>query len=112
MKILSEKRILEIVGNSKDVYVCLLNLYKEVLPFDWEDIENLKPWGVQINEKTAQFILQEMHNEYTGHDGDPWIVNSLFLNKGFSCQHNDLKDWEVRITDDCFTLKTRRDERN
>jgi|BioPla2DNA2_1021312.scaffolds.fasta_scaffold41612_4 hypothetical protein len=106
-KNLSEERILEIVGSSKDVYECLLNLYKEVLfPIQWEEIETMKPWGVQINRKTSEFILQEMHNEFTGHDGDPWIVNSLILNKGFSSQYDDLKDWEVRITDDCYTLKS------
>jgi hypothetical protein len=106
MKDLTKERISEIVGSSKDAYECLLNLYKEAIyPVEWDNIETIKPWEIHLNKKTAEFILQEMHSEFTGHDGDPWIVNSLILNKGFSAAHEEVPDWKVEVTDDCFTVK-------
>jgi hypothetical protein len=101
---LTKERIVKIANDSSDIYECLLNLYKEVLPVEWDKIDSLKPWGVQVNQSTSMFILAQMHRRFTTEDA--WPVNSLILNKGFSSQHEDLKDWEVRITEDAFTLKT------
>lgn len=107
MKTLSKERIAEIVDRSDNVHECLLKLFKEVLlPISWDDIENIRPWGIHINRTTSEFILQAMHEKFTGKDGDPWTVNGLILNKGFSGQHDDLNDWEVRIADYCYTLKS------
>ena len=104
-KELSKERISEIVGASKDPFECLLNLYQEVLPVPWDDCEAIRPWEIHMNAKTAEFILEAMHADFTGHDGNPWIVNGLMLNKGFSAAHEEVGDWKVRVTDNAYTLK-------
>jgi len=107
VKPLSQETIKSIVTNAEAAPIALLNLFKEVLkPIDWDTIERIQPWKIQINEKTGLCILHEMHRKFSTEIGrDPWEVNSLILNKGFSSHHSDVADWEVRIMDDCITLK-------
>lgn len=109
-KELSKERITEIVSSSSDAYECLLNLYNEVLPVSWKDVKSIFPWKIQTNRKTAEFILEAMHSDFTGHDGDPWIVNSLILNKGFSASHEEVDDWKVRVEDDAYILNEKEKE--
>lgn len=105
-KTLKKEKIDNIIDDSEDVYMALLDLYKEVLaPIQWDDIENLKPWEVQINRTTGEYILEKMHAKFT--KDDAWTVNSLILNKGFSCNHEEVKDWRVKITKECYTLKNK-----
>lgn len=106
MKDLTKERITEIVENSSDMYEALLNLYKEAIsPVSWDDIVTINPWGIHTNQKTGEFILEEMHRKFTGSTGDPWPVNALILNKGFSASHDEVPDWRIEIADDCFTVK-------
>jgi hypothetical protein len=85
MKELTRETINNIVENADTMFDALLNLYKEAIaPIEWDDIETLNPAGVQTNRFTSEFILEEMHKKFTGEEGDPWPVNSLILNKGFS----------------------------
>jgi len=106
-KSLSRETIRSIVTDAESAPEALLNLYKEVLkPIDWDTIENILPWKIQINGTTGLCILNDMHSKFSKELGkDPWEVTSLILNKGFSSQHSDVNDWEVRIMDDCITLK-------
>jgi hypothetical protein len=101
---LSKEKITEIVDASDDMFEALVKLYQEAVQVEWEKIESLKPWGVQVGRTTGEFILSEFHRKFTK-DGDGWPVNGLILNKGFSSDHPELKDWEVFLTNDCFTLK-------
>jgi len=104
MKKLPKDKISNIIDNSEDCYMALLNLYKLVIdPIKWEEIESLKPWEVYINRTTGQFILDKMHEKFTKED-NAWTVNSLILNKGFSSNHNEVPDWKVKISKNCYTL--------
>ena len=104
MKKLSRERITDIIDNSEDCYMALLNLYKEVIsPIKWDDISSLSPWEVYINRTTGQFILEKMHEKFTEGD-NAWTVNSLILNKGFSSNHDEVPDWKVKISKNCYTL--------
>ena len=110
-KPLSQETIKSIINNAESSPEALLNLYKEVLkPIDWDTIETVQPWGIHINENTSRFILQEMHRKFSEPNKDRWYVNSLILNKGFSSQYHDLKDWEVRIAKDCVTFKSKEND--
>jgi hypothetical protein len=101
---LSKEKITEIVDASEDMYEALVRLYQEAIQVEWEKIESIKPWGVQVNRTTGKFIISEFHRKFTK-DNDEWPVNGLLLNKGLSFDHPELKDWEVNLTNDCFTLK-------
>jgi len=106
MKDLTKERIEEIVEKSDDMFMALLNLYKTVIdPINWDDVLTITPWGIHTNRKTSEYILEKMHEKFTGPTGDPWPVNSLILNKGFSAAHDEVPDWKVEIADDCFTVK-------
>lgn len=102
---LSKEKITEIIESTDDMSEALLKLYQEAIQVEWEKIESIKPWGVQVNQTTGEFILSEMHRKFTGKYGDPWPVNGMMLNKGFSSGHPELEDWQVNLTNDCFTLK-------
>ena len=104
MRTLKEARIKEIVNNSTDIYNCLLNLYKEILPVSWDDIETLKPWGIRASREINECIIKLMHEKYSK-DADPWNVNGLILNKGFGT--DDIPAWKYRLTPDCYTLKAK-----
>jgi len=104
MKKLSKEKITEIIDNSDDCYIAMLNLYKEVIsPVRWDNIKSLSPWEVHVNRNTGQFILDKMHEKFTEGD-NAWIVNSLVLNKGFSSNHDEIPDWKVKLTNNCYTL--------
>jgi len=105
MKKMTKERIVEIINDSKDIYEALVALYEEAMyPVKWNDVSNVKPWGVQINKVTGMFILEEMHKKFT--KDDSWPVNALMLNKGFSTDHPEIPDWKVKITKDCYQLIT------
>lgn len=105
MKKLTKERITEIVDNSEDIFKALLGLYEDVIsPVKWYDLENIKPTEVHINRVTSEFIVEEMHRKFSK-EGDYWPVNGLILNKGFSCNHEEVPEWKVRITKDCYTVK-------
>ena len=106
MKDLTKERIKEIVESSDDMFMALLNLYKEAIaPVEWEDVETITPWGIHTNRVTSECILEEMHKKFTGPTGDSWPVNALILNKGFSAAHDEVPDWKIEIAEDCFTVK-------
>jgi hypothetical protein len=106
MKDLTKERIKEIVESSDDMFMALLNLYKEAIaPVEWEDVETITPWGIHTNRVTSESILEEMHKKFTGPTGDSWPVNALILNKGFSAAHDEVPDWKIEIAEDCFTVK-------
>jgi hypothetical protein len=95
---LTQERILKVIELAGTISECLRDLYKEILPVKWDDIKIIRVWP-QVNRKTGVFILDEMHKKW-----DPITCNMLWLNKGFSSSHDELKDWEVAIPDDCYEL--------
>jgi hypothetical protein len=97
-KKLSAKRIIEIITSVETVSECIRDLYIAVIEDKWEDILQFHGFP-GVNEKTAIFILDEMHKKW-----DPVTCNILWLNKGFSGSHNELKDFEVFIPKDLYEL--------
>jgi hypothetical protein len=97
-------KIAEIVSESDTISDCLTRLYLEVIPDKFEDIIKFNSFP-QVNEKTAITIMQEMHKKW-----DRASVNMLWMNKGFSSSHEDLKDFQVRLPGNLYTLYTELDD--
>ena len=96
---LTKLRIRELRNISESVSEFLVNLYSEVIPDKWDDIEYFNSYP-QCNKNTALIIMEEMHKKW-----DPIQSNMLWLNKGFSSSHDTLSDYDIRIPDNCYVLK-------
>jgi len=84
----SKTIINNICDKSPDVVTAFLNLYKFAIPA-FDQVKQIKGFPL-ISEKTAEYCLDKLHEK----TNDPWEVNSLWLNKGFSSEHG-ISDWEI-----------------
>ena len=80
----------KICAETPDVFQAFLNLYKYAVPA-FDQVKQIKGFPL-ISEKTAEYCLNKLHEKTT----DPWEVNSLWLNKGFSSDH-EMPDWKISI---------------
>ena len=93
---------IKIIQDNDNMASIVLALYKAVIDVDWDDIEVFNSYP-QCNKTTAEFILEKCHEKIN----DNWQVNSIWLNNGFSSNHNEVKDFIVQIPKDCFTMKVK-----
>jgi hypothetical protein len=83
---LSPERIKEIYKFSPNGIDYMCNLYKEVVP-EFDSVKFIDGYP-EISHNTAKFIIESVKEE-------SMAFCMLWLNKGFSCNNPDMKDWEV-----------------
>lgn len=97
---ITKEQIIKCAEDSKYMGDYIVNLHKLVIPDPFEKIVSFNTWP-QINAGTSSFILEQAYKKW-----DVYTVNCMWLNKGFSSFHNELKDWEVVIPNNCYELYT------
>jgi hypothetical protein len=97
---LTENQIHNVVKLSKNYVEAILNLFVFVIPDKWENIESFNYWPI-CSSATGVFILDIIKDIFPNQD---FSIGLLWLNKGFSSNHNELDFLEIGIPDNCYSL--------
>lgn len=96
---ISKGSIEMMIHNSDSMTEFLIKLYCAVITVDWDTIKTFNDYP-RVNNATATWILSKAAEKY-----DQGTVSMVWLNKGFSSNHEDLEDFYIGIPDNLYTLK-------